>query len=194
MPFSIGAVVSVQGETEFSQKMKALKTEMGYTKSASEALTSQYSKNDKSVEALSARSDGLKKSMKLQEEAVEAAKSALERMKANGLDEADEGFRRMQQNVDRATTELNKTKVQLEELEEQLGKTEEGEEGVNNGFEQMGTYASSALAKIIDAGGKASADFKSGNWAGFIANAANCVEGIAGIGKAAIDAVEKSDS
>ena len=51
MGYNIGPTIAVNGEKEYMDAMKDIRSEMKQVKAAAEAATSAYSKNDKSIEA-----------------------------------------------------------------------------------------------------------------------------------------------
>ena len=120
MGYNIGPTISVNGEKEYMNAMKNIRSEMKQVKAAADAATSAYSKNDKSIEALTTRNNELKKAYDVQEKAVKAAESVLERYKEKGLDPTSKAYLDMETNLNNAKAALNKTSVEIRENEAAL--------------------------------------------------------------------------
>lgn len=120
MATDIGPKIGLDGEKEFraalqsmGQQLKTLDTEM-------RAVTSAFSANDRSQAALSAQSDVLTKKMSTQEARLAEIQKALDYARANYAENSNE-VQRWQQALNNATTDVNKTKAQLAELDKGLG-------------------------------------------------------------------------
>lgn len=120
MGYNIGPTIAVNGEKEYMNAMKNIRSEMKQVKAAADAATSAYSKNDKSIEALTTRNNELKKAYEVQEKAVKAAESVLERYKEKGLDPTSKAYLDMETNLNNAKAALNKTSVEIRENEAAL--------------------------------------------------------------------------
>ena len=66
MGYNIGPTISVKGEEEYNASLKQIRQNMKYIKAEANNLTAAYDKNDKSVEAVTARVEGLKKAQEEQ--------------------------------------------------------------------------------------------------------------------------------
>lgn len=122
MATDIGPKIGLDGEKEFraalqsmGQQLKTLDTEM-------RAVTSAFSANDRSQAALSAQSDVLTKKLSTQEARLAEIQKALDYARANYAENSNE-VQRWQQALNNATTDVNKTKAQLAELDKGLGDT-----------------------------------------------------------------------
>lgn len=114
MAYDIGPRIGIEGEKEYREainqiilKQKTLGTEM-------EVVNSQYDKNDKSLEAVSARNEVYTKQIAAQREKLEALKQGLQAAteKYGENDKVTQGW---QQAVNKATAELSKMEGALEE-------------------------------------------------------------------------------
>lgn len=121
MATDIGPKIGLDGEKEFraaiqsmGQQLKTLDTEM-------RAVTSAFSANDKSQAALSAQSDVLTKKLSTQEARLAEIQKALDYARANYAENSNE-VQRWQQALNNATADVNKTKTQLKQLDDELDK------------------------------------------------------------------------
>ena len=126
MGYNIGPTISVKGEEEYNASLKQIRQNMKYIKAEANNLTAAYDKNDKSVEAVTARVEGLKKAQEEQKKAVDAAKKALAEMTARGVDPASKAYRDMQANLDVAEAQLKTTTREIETHERALANAKDG--------------------------------------------------------------------
>ena len=126
MGYNIGPTISVKGEEEYNASLKQIRQNMKYIKAEANNLTAAYDKNDKSVEAVTARVEGLKKAQEEQKKAVEAAKKALAEMTARGVDPASKAYRDMKANLDVAEAQLKTTTREIEMHERALANAKDG--------------------------------------------------------------------
>jgi phage-related protein len=112
MAYDIGPRIGIEGEKEYREainqivlKQKTLGTEM-------DVVNSKYDKNDKSLEAVSARNEVYTKQIEAQKEKLELLKQGLQAAteKYGENDKVTQGW---QQAVNKATAELNKMERQL---------------------------------------------------------------------------------
>ena len=126
MGYNIGPTISVKGEEEYNASLKQIRQNMKYIKAEANNLTAAYDKNDKSVEAVTARVEGLKKAQEEQKKAVDAAKKALAEMTARGIDPASKAYRDMKANLDVAEAQLKTTTREIETHERALANAKDG--------------------------------------------------------------------
>ena len=126
MGYNIGPTISVKGEEEYNASIKQIRQNMKYIKAEANNLTAAYDKNDKSVEAVTARVEGLKKAQEEQKKAVDAAKKALAEMTARGVDPASKAYRDMKANLDVAEAQLKTTTREIETHERALANAKDG--------------------------------------------------------------------
>ena len=126
MGYNIGPTISVKGEEEYNASLKQIRQNMKYIKAEANNLTAAYDKNDKSVEAVTARVEGLKKAQEEQKKAVDAAKKALAEMTARGVDPASKAYRDMKANLDVAEAQLKTTTREIETHERALANAKDG--------------------------------------------------------------------
>ena len=126
MGYNIGPTISVKGEEEYNASLKQIRQNMKYIKAEANNLTAAYDKNDKSVAAVTARVEGLKKAQEEQKKAVDAAKKALAEMTARGVDPASKAYRDMKANLDVAEAQLKTTTREIETHERALANAKDG--------------------------------------------------------------------
>ena len=126
MGYNIGPTISVKGEEEYNASIKQIRQNMKNIKAEANNLTAAYDKNDKSVEAVTARVEGLKKAQEEQKKAVDAAKKALAEMTARGVDPASKAYRDMKANLDVAEAQLKTTTREIETHERALANAKDG--------------------------------------------------------------------
>lgn len=126
MGYNIGPTISVKGEEEYNASLKQIRQNMKYIKAEANNLTAAYDKNDKSIEAVTARVEGLKKAQEEQKKAVDAAKKALTEMTARGVDPASKAYRDMKANLDVAEAQLKMTTREIEMHERALANAKDG--------------------------------------------------------------------
>ena len=126
MGYNIGPTISVKGEEEYNASLKQIRQNMKYIKAEANNLTAAYDKNDKSIEAVTARVEGLKKAQEEQKKAVDAAKKALAEMTARGVDPASKAYRDMKANLDVAEAQLKTTTREIETHERALANAKDG--------------------------------------------------------------------
>lgn len=154
MAYDIGPRIGIEGEKEYREainqiilKQKTLGTEM-------EVVNSQYDKNDKSLEAVSARNEVYTKQIAAQREKLEALKQGLQAAteKYGENDKVTQGW---QQAVNKATAELNKMENSLEENNEKASKFAETFKNVGETLGKGVVVAAKATAAAIAAVGAA---------------------------------------
>lgn len=145
MATDIGPKIGLDGEKEFraalqsmGQQLKTLDTEM-------RAVTSAFSANDRSQEALSAQSDVLTKKLSTQEARLAEIQKALDYARANYAENSNE-VQRWQQALNNATADVNKTKAQLTQLDKGLGDTEDA---LNDAGKQAASFGDVLKANLL---------------------------------------------
>ena len=152
MGFTIGPTLAVGGEAEYTAAMKRVRESMQYVKAEANAAISVFDKSDKSVAALTAQINSSKKAFDVQKQAVKAAEDALERMKANGVDESSTAYKRMEANLNNAKAALNGTEREIEEQEKELKQAADAAGEMALAQKTVGDTAKSAGAQMKGAG------------------------------------------
>lgn len=120
MGYALGPVLSVGGEKEYQNAMKAVRESMKYVQAEAAAATSAFGKNDTSIKALTTRHGELKKALGVQKDAVKAAEDALQRMTKDGIDPSSQAYKRMEANLNNAKATLNTTKGEIADNEQAI--------------------------------------------------------------------------
>ena len=152
MGFTIGPTLAISGEAEYTAAMKRVRESMQYVKAEANAAISVFNKNEKSVESLTAQINSSKKAFDVQKQAVKAAEDALERMKANGVDESSTAYKRMEANLNNAKAALNGTEKEIEEQEKELKQAADAAGEMALAQKTVGDTAKSAGAQMKGAG------------------------------------------
>jgi phage-related protein len=179
MAYDIGPRIGIEGEKEYREainqivlKQKTLGTEM-------DVVNSKYDKNDKSLEAVSARNEVYTKQIEAQKEKLELLKQGLQAAteKYGENDKVTQGW---QQAVNKATAELNKMERQLSDnLAETQGAAKETKNlsGATEEATEKSRKFSDALKSVGETLGK-----------GIVAAAQATATAIAAVGAAAVAA------
>ena len=179
MAYDIGPRIGIEGEKEYREainqiilKQKTLGTEM-------DVVNSKYDKNDKSLEAVSARNEVYTKQIEAQKEKLELLKQGLQAAteKYGENDKVTQGW---QQAVNKATAELNKMERQLSDnCAETQGATKETKNlaGATEEATEKSRKFSDALKSVGETLGK-----------GIVAAAQATATAIAAVGAAAVAA------
>jgi methyl-accepting chemotaxis protein len=142
MAFNIGAVVSVQGEREFNAAMNSMKQNMKYVSAEANAAMSVFAENERSVESLTAKNDGLKKALDVQRQGMKDIRATMDKLVSDGLDPTSEKYKQLKANLDNTTAAANKTEQEIKENEDAI-----------LGLEQAMTKNEKAMDKSKDAMG-----------------------------------------
>lgn len=147
MATNIGPKIGIDGEKEFranlkqiSQQLKTLGTEM-------KAVTSAFDANDKSQENLSKQADVLNRQIALQEDNLKEIERALEYAKKNYKENSDQ-VQRWQQALNNATTDLNKMRRQLSDVETSLNELDSGATEATDAIDDIGDAADDSSGKL----------------------------------------------
>ena len=148
---SFGGSVKLTGESEYRKALSEISSNLKVLNSEMKTVTSQYDKNDKSVENLSSQNDVLNKKIEEQEKKVSILKDALaESQKETG--ENSEKTKKWQIELNNAQADLNKLNRELDTnsktMEEAVQETKEEAEAV----EDFGKEAEKSGDKALSLG------------------------------------------
>ena len=122
---SFGGTVKLTGESEYRKALSEISSNLKVLNSEMKTVTSQYDKNDKSVENLSSQNEVLNKKIAEQEKKVGILKDALEKS-AKETGENSETTKKWQTELNNAQAELNKLNREVENNANELkGQTEQ---------------------------------------------------------------------
>ena len=128
MADDFGLRIGVEGEKEFKKALAEINQSFKVLGSEMKLVSSQFDKNDNSVQALSARNTVLNKEIDAQRQKVETLRSALQ----NAAESFGENDRRTQN----WQIQLNNAEAALNGMERELSKNEQAIEALNNQEEQ----------------------------------------------------------
>lgn len=149
MATDIGPKIGLDGEKEFRASLQAMGQQLRTLDTEMRAVTSAFSANDKSQAALSAQSDVLTKKLSAQEARLAEIQKALDYARANYAENSNE-VQRWQQALNNATADVNKTKTQLKQLDDELdkapGKFAKVGDAIKSGLATAAKAATAAVA------------------------------------------------
>ena len=157
MADNFGLKIGLEGEKEFKKALSEINQSFKVLGSEMKVVTSQFDKNDKSVEALTARNEVLNKEIEAQKKKIETLRAALSNA-AESFGENDRRTQNWQIQLNNATAALNDMERELEQNEsaiDELGDEmqQAGKQADNFGDEIEGAAkdadgASSKLEKV----------------------------------------------
>ena len=116
MADNFGLKIGVEGEKEFKNSLREINQSFKVLGSEMKLVSSEFDKNDKSIQAVSARNAVLNKSIDAQKEKISTLESALQ----NASDSFGENDKRTQN----WAIQLNNAKAQLKGMERELATNE----------------------------------------------------------------------
>ena len=114
MADTFGLKIGLEGEKEFKAQLKEIEQSFKVLGSEMNLVSSQFDKNDKSVEALTARNQVLQKSIETQKDKIAVLKQALDNA-SKSFGENDARTKAWQIKLNNAQAELNKMEKEVEE-------------------------------------------------------------------------------
>lgn len=145
MSENFGLKIGLEGEKEFKKSLAEINNSFKILGSEMKLVDSQFDKNDKSTEALTARSEVLNKEIDQQKQKIETLRSAL----ANAAESFGENDRRTQS----WQIQLNNAKAALNGMERELNSNNTALEKADKGFDEAGDEAkdfSNSVKKAAD--------------------------------------------
>ena len=112
-----GGAVKLTGESAYKKALSQITQSLREVSSEMKTVTSQYDKNDKSIDALTSKQDVLNKKYDLQKEKLDTLKSKYDSMKSA----YDENKNKHEQLL----SEYDKEKTKLDQIGQELGETSE---------------------------------------------------------------------
>lgn len=134
MAADIGPKIGIDGEKEFRESLRAMGQQLKTLGTEMKAVTSAFDVDNDSQKKLAAQSDVLNRQLEVQQQRLGEVQKALDYAKANYSENSSE-VQRWQQALNNATTDVNRTKKQLNELET-------GVEGVGDAMDGAGQKTS----------------------------------------------------
>ena len=134
MAVDIGPKIGIDGEKEFRESLRTMGQQLKTLGTEMKAVTSAFDVDNDSQKKLAAQSDVLNRQLEVQQQRLGEVQKALDYAKANYSENSSE-VQRWQQALNNATTDVNRTKKQLNELET-------GVEGVGDAIDGAGQKTS----------------------------------------------------
>ena len=116
MAADIGPKIGIDGEKEFRESLRAMGQQLKTLGTEMKAVTSAFDVDTDSQKKLAAQSAVLNRQLEVQQQRLGEVQKALDYAKANYSENSSE-VQRWQQALNNATTDVNRTKKQLNELE-----------------------------------------------------------------------------
>ena len=133
MPSDFGLKIGIEGEKEFKKALSEINQSFKVLGSEMNLVTSQFDKQDKSVGALTARNQVLRKEIDAQKDKVETLEAALQNA-ASSFGENDKCTQAWQ-------VQLNNAKAALNGMERELGANETALESAASDLDSAGKQA-----------------------------------------------------
>lgn len=147
MADNFGLKIGLEGEKEFKKALSEINQSFKVLGSEMKLVSSEFDKNDKSVQALTARNQVLNKEIDTQKEKIETLKSALENT-ATSFGENDRRTQNWQIQLNNATATLNDMERELNNnnsaLEEATANYDDAEDALDDMNREMDDVTDSA--------------------------------------------------
>ena len=137
MADSFGLKIGLEGEKEFKKALADINQSFKVLGSEMKLATSQFNKNDKSAEALTARNKVLNKEIEAQKQKIETLRSALKNA-ADSFGENDRRTQNWQIQLNNAEAALNDMNRELDENEKAIKDGGKAAEESGSKFEGFG--------------------------------------------------------
>lgn len=157
MADSFGLKIGLEGEKEFKKALSEINQSFKVLGSEMKVVTSQFDKNDNSIQALTARNQVLNKEIEAQKQKIETLRSAL----SNASESFGENDRRTQS----WQIQLNNATAALNDMERELDKNNAALEETEREMDDVADSADDMEEEIDDAGD--AADKSSGKFEKF---------------------------
>ena len=148
---SFGGTVKLTGESEYRKALSEISSNLKVLNSEMQVVTSQYDKNDKSVENLSSQNEVLNKKIEEQEKKVKILKDAMEQS-AKETGENSEKTKKWQTELNKAQADLNKMNREVESNADAMKDAEKGTSEEADAVEEFGKEADKSGEKALSLG------------------------------------------
>ena len=146
MSYDIGPKIGIDGEAEFRKAITGLNTSLKTMSTEMGVVTSAYSRNANTEEALTEKSRVLNEQINAQKEKLSQLKSMLSQS-AEKYGAADEKTQKWQQAVNNATSDLNKMEGELKDNSKYLNEAKSSSDGCAKSIDKYGKQVSDAKEK-----------------------------------------------
>lgn len=148
---SFGGSVKLTGESEYRKALSEISGNLKVLNSEMKAVTSEYDKNDKSVENLSSQNDVLNKKIEEQEKKVSILKDALAKSKEE-TGENSESTKKWQTELNNAQADLNKLNREVDNNSKTMEEAAKGTKEEAEAVEDFGKEAEKSGEKALSLG------------------------------------------
>lgn len=153
MADNFGLKIGVEGEKEFKKALSDINQTFKVLGSEMNLVSSQFDRQDQSVEALTARNQVLSKEIDTQKSKIDTLKSALDNA-ATSFGENDRRTQQWQTQLNNAQAELNKMGKELDDNNKALDESADGFNDAEREADQFADEINDAADKTEKAGGK----------------------------------------
>lgn len=140
MAYDIGPKIGIEGEKEFRNAITSINTRLKTLDTEMQAVTSAYNKNDTSVSKLTAQQKVLTQQISAQLKKLLAMREGLDKAKEK-YGENNDITQKWQQQVNKATSDLNKLERELQENCSALDEAKRAAEGYSEAEEEASRKA-----------------------------------------------------
>lgn len=162
MADNFGLKIGIEGEKEFKNALREINQSFKVLGSEMNLVTSQFDKQDKSLQAITARNAVLNKEIDAQKEKISTLERALKNA-AESFGENDKRTLAWQTQLNNANAELNKMERELKESQEQVKRlNREKIDDLINGLKKAGDIAGKTLVAGLKAAAAAMAAIGTG--------------------------------
>lgn len=131
---TFGGTVKLSGETEYRKALSNISAQLGVVSSELNKVSTQYGKNDTSMESAAKKSEVLNNKLSAQKERVEVLRQALEKSKEM-YGENDTRTLKWQQSLNNAEADVIKTTKEIDSLGNELQDSgEQADSSANGGY------------------------------------------------------------
>lgn len=153
MADSFGLKIGLEGEKKFKKALGEINSSFKVLGSEMKLVSSQFDKNDQSVQALSAQNTVLNKEIEAQKQKIETLRAALENAAAS-FGENDRRTQNWQIQLNNAQAALNDMERELEQNNDALDKAADEFDDAEKQADDFGDEVEDAGKQSEDAGGK----------------------------------------
>lgn len=153
MADNFGLKLGIEGEKEFKQALKEINANFKVLGSELTLVTSQFDKQDKSVDAITARNEVLNKQIAEQQNKIALLSQALESA-SNSFGENDQRTRNWAIQLNNAQAELNNMQRELSDNNKALEKASDGMDDAEKNADELGDEVKKAGNEAKDSGDK----------------------------------------
>lgn len=153
MPDNFGLKIGVEGEKEFKKALSEINQTFKVLGSEMKLVSSQFDKQDKSVEALAARNQVLNKEIDAQKQKISTLEQALQNA-ASSFGENDRRTQQWQIQLNNAQAALNNMERELEDNNKALDDSSEEFDDAAKEADEFGDEIQDAAKETDSAGGK----------------------------------------